>query len=241
MEPSRVNRVLEDWNRVAATARRPAAPPHGVVVRGGLPAASLLGAALIVVAIVFGGMWLGRQSPNGAGGNGSPTPPASSSPTAVETTPTLGPTPTLTPAPTPVPTIGPCDPAILPARITMWEGAAGHRIADVELTNAGSVACLLAEMARPQLVDGAGAVLIDGSDPASPRLLTVAPGAVLTTLVQDGNYCGSTPAPPVTVAFVLGDGRRLVAAPAAPDDATVPPCLGGSGSAPDIEMQAWAP
>jgi hypothetical protein len=121
----------------------------------------------------------------------------------------------------------------------MWEGAAGHRIAHVELTNTGSSPCGVRAMARPQLVDGHGSVLIDGSNPPASGLIKVAPRGVLKTLVQDGNYCGPAPQPPVSVAFVLKDGGRIVADPLSPTDATLPPCNGASQPA-DIEMQPWA-
>ena len=70
--------------------------------------------------------------------------------------------------------------------------------------------------------------------------LTIDAGALVTTLVQDGNYCGPTPVVPVTVAFVLDDGGRVVASPFSPTDGTVPPCLGPADSAGTIEMQPWA-
>jgi hypothetical protein len=121
-----------------------------------------------------------------------------------------------------------------------WEGAAGHRTADLELTNAGTVTCRLATMARPQLVDGHGSVLIDGTDPGPSKTLTLAPGDVVKTFAQDANYCGPDPVPPVSVAFVLNGGGRFVATPLSPTDATVPPCNGAPGSKGDIEMQPWA-
>ena len=46
--------------------------------------------------------------------------------------------------------------------------------------------------------------------------------------------------PPVSVAFVLTGGGRIVATPFSPTDATLPPCNGAPGSAGDIEMQPWA-
>jgi hypothetical protein len=97
-------------------------------------------------------------------------------------------------------------------------------------------------MARPQLVEGHGAVLIDGTVPGPSALLVVGAGELLKTLVQDGNYCGPTPTAPVSVAFVLVGGTgRVVALPvSATDTAGVPPCLGAPGSAGDIAMQAWA-
>jgi hypothetical protein len=201
-----------------------------------------LGAALVLVL---------RPTPGGVGSEASPSPsaalavvPPTPSPSAVAVVP---PTPVpsapvliVTPAPSPT-AVEPCKPANLDARITLWEGAMGHRIAHVELTNTGFSACVIQSKARPQLVDGNRSILIDGAAPAAPDpFLTVAPGGVLKTLVQDGNYCGPAPVAPVSVAFVLADGSRFVATPLSPTDATVPPC-NGAGSAADIEMQPWAP
>ena len=225
MERTRVNRLLEEWSAVANEARRPAASPRGIDVRSGLPSATLAGASLVAVALVLAGVLLSRPDPNNVGGV---TPPPSLNPTSA-------------PTPTAAPTIGLCGPENVSAQITMWEGAAGHRIADVELTNTGSEACTLPAAAKPQLLDGNGEVLIDGSSPTSSPTLDLAPGAVLRTLVQAGNYCGPDPAPPVSVAFVLDDGGSIVADPVSPADVTVPPCLGPSGSAGTIEMQPWAP
>ena len=249
MDRSRVNQILEDWTAVANEARRPAAPPRPVVVRGGLPSAGLAGAGVLAVALVVAVLWLGRPGPNGSVGGPTPLPsasPSSSTTPSPATTPlpTTTPSATTTPSPattpTPAPTIGRCDPATLASRITLWEGAAGHRIAHVQLTNAGSVSCTVHAMAKPQLVDGRGSVLIDGTNPPSSGFLTVAPGGTLKTLVQDGNYCGPAPVAPVTVAFVLSGGGRIVATPVSPTDTTVPPCNGAPGSAGDIEMQPWA-
>jgi hypothetical protein len=204
----------------------------------------------VVVAVASAALFLVlRPAPGGIGAEGSPSPTAvavvpltpvpSASVPIVSPAPTPTPTPTPTPSPSPTP-IGRCDPAKLAARITLWEGAAGHRIAHVELTNAGSSRCTVRSMEKPQLVDGNGSVLINGVAPASSKALTLAPGAVLKTLVQDANYCGPQPVAPVSVAFVLSDGGRFVATPFSPTDATVPPC-NGAGSAADIEMQPWAP
>ena len=107
-------------------------------------------------------------------------------------TPTPRPSPTPTPSPTATP--GPLDCTLddFVARITRWEGAAGHRIADVEVTNAGAGPCILPTLARPQLVDGSGGVLIDGTS-TSGSSLTLKPGGTATTLVDAANYCGPTP------------------------------------------------
>jgi hypothetical protein len=177
-----------------------------------------------------------RPTPGGVGSEASPSPAVVAPPTAIESQAAIASTPA--PAAT---AVEPCGLANLEARITLWEGAAGHRIADVELTNTGFSACVVEAKARPQLVDGNRSILIDGAAPAgSDPFLTMAPGGVLKTLVQDGNYCGPAPVAPVSVAFVLADGSHLLATPFSPTDATVPPCL-GSGSKADIEMHPWAP
>jgi hypothetical protein len=229
MDPSRPKRILDDWAAVASEARRPAAAPRPVVIRSGLPGATLAGASLVVVGIVIAGVLLGRQAPIGdVGSSPSPVTMPSASPSASPT------------ASSSAPADGSCDPAKVSARITLWEGAAGSRIANVELTNGGSEPCTVAAMARPQLVDGRGAVLIDGSTPQPAGSITLAPGEVFKTLVQASNYCGPMPQLPVSVAFVFGDGVRIVAAPFSATDDTLPPCNGAPSSPGTIEMHPWA-
>ena len=121
----------------------------------------------------------------------------------------------------------------------MWEGAAGSRIAHVELTNTGSQDCMLRTAMKPQLVDGRGAVLIDGANPGTSAEMSFAPGAVVTTLVQASNYCGPAPVAPVSVAFVVPEGRT-VASPVSATDTTLPPCNGAPDSPGSIEMHPWA-
>ena len=244
MEPTRADRILQEWDEVAGRARRPVAPPPRVAVVGGPSLTTLAGAGVILAALLVAVMWFGQPDSNDLIGGDPPStsPIVTPSPSAVPTpspSPTAAPTPTPTPTAVATPGIGPCAPGDLASRITLWEGAAGHRIAHVEMTNTGSSPCTIRSLARPQLVDGRGAVLIDGTEPASSELLTMDPGSVLTTLVQDGNYCGPAPMPPVSVAFVMPQGR-IVATPVSPTDATLPPCLGQAGSAGTIDMQPWA-
>jgi hypothetical protein len=174
----------------------------------------------------------------------SPTVAPTLSPTAspVPTAPPLTPSPVAA-TPTPIIGTGPCDPIHLAAKILSWEGATGHRIASVEMKNGGAITCTIHVLDQPQLVAGDGTVLIAGAPPASAGILTMAPGAVLKTQVQDDNYCGSAPVPPVTLAFVFPSGEgRVVATPLSPIDTSgVPPCFGNPGSPGTIEMQPWAP
>jgi hypothetical protein len=236
MDPSRSDRILHDWDEVAGEARRPVAPPRRVVVRGGLSATSLAGAVVIVAALLIAVAWFGRPVSDDPTG-GIPLPPPSGSPTAE---PTPGPTPSQGPFATPG--IASCVPADLAARTTMWEGAAGNRIAHVELTNTGSRSCTLQTMNRPQLVDAQGSVLIDGSESPTSADITFVPGGVVTTLVQAGNYCGPAPVLPLSVAFVLSEGRMVATPPSPPppSDLALPPCLGAPDSPGAIEMHPWA-
>jgi len=220
-----------------AAARFPWRTPrmHGYArVLAGIAVVVVVGSAALIVA--------SRQLPGGVGGPPSNSPAIAASPTpAASGSSAATPSPGTSLEPTVAPAVGPCPPTQLAARITLWEGAAGHRIAHLELTNQGPSPCLVQATSKPQLVDGRDTVLIDGVEPSGSDTLTVPAGATLTTLVQDGNYCGPAPVAPVTVAFVLADGGRIVATPLSPTDATVPPCLGAAGSAGDIEMQPWAP
>jgi hypothetical protein len=224
MDPSRPNRILDDWAAVASEARRPSSAPRPVAVRSGLPGATLAGASLIVVGLFVAGVLLGRPGPSDTVGT-SPSPqcPVASDPSA-----------------SPSSSGGLCRPEDVDARITMWEGAAGSRIADVELKQTGSVPCGLETMAIPRLVNGHGDVLIAGSAPARTTTIRFAPGEVVRTLVRTSNYCGPAPEPPVTVGFVTSYDALFVATPPSPTDTTLPPCNGTPGSAGTIEMQPWA-
>jgi hypothetical protein len=157
-----------------------------------------------------------EPSPTGAATTSVPTPPAGS------------------------PATGPCSPDALTAQVTGWTGAAGSRIGSVELRNAGTDPCVIFGFARPQLVDGAGTILIDGQPPGASMVLLLAPGGLVRADVRASNYCGPDPLPPVTVAFVLPDGLgRIVAAADSPAGiGGLPPCL-GPGEPGTIEMQPW--
>ena len=126
------------------------------------------------------------------------------------------------------------------AEITQWDGAAGSRIATIEITNVGGRSCTVPSLARLQLVDGAGTVLIDGAEPTHATFLTMDPDAVLTTLVEASNYCGRAASPRVTVDFLLGKELLYVATPLTESDGSLPPC-NGPGSPGSIQMQPWSP
>ena len=140
-----------------------------------------------------------------------------------------------------------CQASDLAAKVTEWEGAAGHQIASVTVTNGSSGTCTVQGTPEVELVDAHGGILIDsqtdGPDglphvaPGAP-VLTLRKGASVTTLVDADNYCGAAPALPTTVAFVLpDDAGRIVAAPGPGGD--VPPCLRSPGSLGSIQMNGW--
>lgn len=176
-----------------------------------------------------------------------PTPPASPSAAPATPTPTvaLTPAPTAPPAPTPQPTPT-CLASDLAAKVTSWQGAAGHRIASVTMTNKSADRCAVVGTPEVQLVGAHGRILMDSQTDGPDGLPHVAPGsrplplrhgASVMTLVDTDNYCGKAPALPTTVAFVLPENAgRLVASPGPGGD--VPPCL-GSGSPGSIAMNGW--
>jgi hypothetical protein len=201
---------------------------------GWVAVAALL-AVLAIAALAFIG---GSREPTVVTPTASPTASPTIGPTA---SPTASPRPTVAPTPT-TPAVVACGPATVSVRVVQWEGAAGSRIATVELQNTGSGSCTIASVDRPQLVDGAQKILIDGATPTAAPDVEVAPGGKLTAMVRTGNYCGPVaPTAPVTVAFVLPDGSRLVAEPqSATDLFGVPPCNGPETPA-SIDMQPWQP
>ena len=208
-------------------------------------AQAVAGVALLA-AVGLGVLYLAGGPRSGGVGGPSVVPGATESTLpaagqATPTTPTTPPTPALTPGPASspaTPTTAPCGPANTVARITSWQGAAGQRIASVELTNISAAPCTLRAQARPQLVDATGRVLIDSPAAAASGVITLAPGGRLTSLVEDGNYCGAAPVAPVRIGLTLSAGERVIASPPSPADATVPPC-NGAGVGSYIRMHPW--
>jgi hypothetical protein len=134
-----------------------------------------------------------------------------------------------------------CTPDDVDAVIVGWDGAAGHRIASVELHQIGTTACSVAPRPEPWLADGDGRALITGHAFSGGTRIEINPGDVLHTLVQAGNYCGADPVAPVTVAFTEADQGTFVATALSPTDLTgVPPCSGTAGPKDDIQMQPWS-
>jgi len=196
--------------------------------------ASAASAPVLVFGLALSLVACSPGAPSSPGATSGTTPIPSAAATAAG--------PAASPTPTPVAGTSACNPASLAAEITAWQGATGHRIATVTLTNNGKSTCTIHALATPQLVDANGTILIQGQPPTSATTLTLAYYDVVTTMVSDGNYCGPDPVTPVTVAFVFPGGEgRVVAKPAADNSlGGVPPCNGAAGSAGDIEMQPFA-
>jgi hypothetical protein len=131
-----------------------------------------------------------------------------------------------------------CTPNDVDAVITAWDGAAGHRIATVELHQIGSSECTVEPLPQPWLAGGQGDQLIVGHA-GSGAPISFAPGEVLHTLVQVGNYCGPAPAAPVTVVFQQDSGIFVATALTKTDLSGLPPCMGVAGPTDDITMHPW--
>jgi hypothetical protein len=186
----------------------------------------------------------GPGTPEPSLGPGSVVPSAAPSevPSTVATA-----SPSHTPAPTPKP-IAVCLATQLAAKVTAWQGATGHQIATVTLTNTSTHTCTVQGTPEVELLDAHKNILIDsqtGGPSGLPHVAKGAPafhlaqGGSVKTLVQDDNYCGAAPALPTTIAFVLpANAGRLVAAARA--GGTVPPCTGNPGSLGSISMNGWA-
>lgn len=232
--------------RVGAVSAAPpvAVPPaRATWRRPGLVWAAALAAAVVVVAI---GAWQLRPNPGlGVGTDPSASPSAvpSGSPSA----------PSGTPAPSgsasPAGDVVACLYVDLHGQIVGWQGAAGSRIADVQITNVAQRPCIIGGTPGLQLVDANGQVLIDSAaagPSGEPHLapgderFELAPGDTLKTEVAVSNYCGATPSPPIDIAFTLpAEGGRLVVepGPGVSSGEAAPPCMGPAAAT--IAMNGW--
>jgi hypothetical protein len=236
MDRSPLDRILVAWDEVADRAVPPASAPRRTWGWQSLGFSGLLPLAAaglaVAVAIAWGGGRLG-----GGPGAGDPSQSAGS----LVTPSVPPPTASASAGGSVSPSDGAaCDPDRLRAEVTAWEGAAGTRIAHLTLSLEAEGACTIARLWRPELVDGGGTIRIEGPVPVDVGTMEIRSGKPLTTLVAAGNDCLPPPTSPVSVAFILDDGSRLVAAPLGAGDLTTPPCL-GAGEPASISMQPWSP
>ena len=143
---------------------------------------------------------------------------------------------------------GACQAADLTGVILGWQGAAGSRIADVELRSHATGLCIVRGTPGLELLTADGRVLIDSSAAGSsgkPHVgatdptFQVSPGGRLKTQVQASNYCGAAASGEIDIAFTLPNGGRLVARPGTgvSSSEAVPPCMGTVPSS--IAMNGW--
>lgn len=231
------DRLLDEWDAIASQAVRPAVAPGRSTIRARSGGFGLLPLAVAALAVAFAVARLGGHEDRGAGGQGGSPSPIVPTVTAQASAPASqpAPTPSEQPSATRVPA---CDAGQLVVAITSWDGAAGSRTAALTLQLNGAGSCTIDRLWRPELVDGGGRIRIEGDVVRDTGTLEVQAGETLTTLAQASNDCAPPPTPPVTIAFVLGDGSRVVAAPPTPDDVTTPPC-NGPGQPGAISMQGW--
>jgi len=240
---------------------RPARSRFAALPLVGISAVLLIG--LVAIAIVRPG----EQPVVAVGAEPSPSPiasaaaaPAASSsaqaslqPLAVPSTlpspkPSAHATAAAQPAASPAaPMTSTCRARDLSARILAWDGAAGSRIAAVEVQNKAAVACTVGEPTAIHLIAADGTVLIDSSKvsglpTATPggSAVTVPAGGSIETDVRVANYCGDVPNGPIGVSLSLPEsGGTVVAMPGSGVSSAdaIPPCNGPIG--PDIEMNGW--
>jgi len=176
-------------------------------------------AGALVAAAAFG-MYLN------AGGTSTPGPSSTAN------------APDATPTEVPGPGGVACSAAQLTGEIVGWDGAAGHRIATIQVHNAGANDCTLPELLRPALVDGDGHALIVGQAVSAAVPFGLSAGAHATAMIDMANFCGPAPTAALKIRLYLPDQTSVELAAAAnlSNALDVPPCNGPNAPA-TIEMQ----
>ena len=134
-----------------------------------------------------------------------------------------------TPSPSSAP--GDCAPADVTFSAEPWGGATGSRgtVVTVSLAD-GRDDCMLSIFVGGQIQDADGKALVSSSVlGVGGRRVRLAPGAAYTIGVSWSNWCGGTPAAPITL-LLRAEGWPAfmpVSTPAGGDD-PVPPCMGGN-------------
>ena len=100
--------------------------------------------------------------------------------------------------------------------------------------------CTLPGQLTGRITDGTGAVLVTGSSPAMPAA-EVASGSQLEMGVSWSNWCGPTPAEPLTLEVRLaGDDAWIPIVPPTASTVLVPPCM-GSGQPAALNLTGFQP
>lgn len=192
----------------------------------------VLGAALLLAAIVLACAPAPSATPDGDATDGpttGATAPAGSSPATSSTPePTVNDTGS---AGTP-----PCLLADLKASHGLIEGAAGSRLTEVVLVSATT--CSVDAFPALRLRDASGAGLVGGTS-AHPGAIDLVPGVAYTSEVRLANWCAPEPSFPLALEVVLGEDELVVTGDSFPEDGDLPPCSGDG--APILEATGWAP
>jgi hypothetical protein len=133
-----------------------------------------------------------------------------------------------------------CDANVLTASISGWDGAAGHRIATVDVVNRAKFDCTLPDLLRPALVDADGHGLIAAAPVPATTVLPLAAGSgSATTSIDMANYCGASPTAALRIRLYLANGSSIEAAAVSGlEPLDTPPCNGQNVPA-TIEMQPF--
>jgi len=163
MDRSRSDRVLEEWDMLSKDAPRPPLPPRDDRSGPPLLVAAITLAAVIIVAVAAGAIWISRPS-DGTGQSASPT----GSTAVVSPTASPSATPTQTPSATPTPSVTP--PVTASPEPT---DALGPFTCSLPLTRAGTAAG--AQQGDPTDVrvgthDGYDRIVFEYSGSATPTL-----------------------------------------------------------------------
>jgi hypothetical protein len=128
------------------------------------------------------------------------------------------------------------------ATITSWEGAAGSRIATVDVKNVGGSTCDLGAPTAETLLDGLAAPPIKSTgDKAVGSSMTLGNDQTAKLLVSVANWCSARPSDPVSIGLTLAGGSSFVAEPAKGVTFDPPPC--NSSSQPTtlgVQASGWS-
>ena len=129
---------------------------------------------------------------------------------------------------------GACTASQLIAQMSIWEGGVGSRFNTLRVTNRSRATCFLQGNPEPQLIDGAGHIVLQGGPATTAGAKVVlAPAAGATISVVTNDYCGPRPTNPLRVVLRLpASGGRVVGIPS-PEGSTaddLPPCNGPVGT-----------
>jgi hypothetical protein len=126
----------------------------------------------------------------------------------------------------------------LRASLGRWQGAAGNRITEFDVTNTSGNACLAAGVPHVQFYDKNGMIIESASEQTEPMTpVRLDPGKQAQAGIRWSNWCGNTPQQPFRVNVAIpGDTARFNLQNA---QLSVPPCL-GQGQPSSLGVKAFA-